>query len=106
MTPIELVLGYTKTTTTGIEINLFCLVARHGLENSEPLHGISVLTGSWDKAEFEGKCYTRTNDHWTFNSSNVKSETHFYPPKEAGLRAKSLIDQPISKYKPAEVISL
>jgi len=34
----------------------------------------------------------------------VKSETYFYPPKEAGLRAKSLINQPTSKYKPTDII--
>jgi len=34
----------------------------------------------------------------------VKSETYFYPQKEAGLRAKFLIDQPTSKYKPADII--
>jgi len=104
MTPILLVLRYPKTTTTGIEIKLHCLYAQHGLEDYEGLSGTGVLTGSLDKPEFKGECYTQTKDLWMFKSSNVKSETQFYPPKEAGLRAKFLIDQPTSKYGPADII--
>ena len=104
MTPILLVLRYPKTTTTGIEIKLHCLYAQHGLEDYEGLSGTGVLTGSLDKPEFKGECYTQTKDLWMFKSSNVKSETQFYPPKEAGLRAKFLIGQPISKYESHHVV--
>jgi len=104
MTPIRLYLELERTTTTGFEIELDCYFAQHGLENREYLSGTGVLTGSWDKSEFKGECYTRTGDLWMFKSSNVKSQTFFYPPKEAGLRAKSLIDQPISKYKAPDII--
>jgi len=105
MTPIALSLYTKNTTTTGIEIKLDCYGAQHGLENPEFfLSGTGVLTGSWDKSEFKGECYTRTRDLWMFKSSNVKSETFFYPQKEAGLRAKFLIDQPISKYKAPDTI--
>jgi len=104
MTPLLLYLEAEGTTTTGIEIKLDCVGARHGLENSERLSGTSVLTGSLDKPEFKGECYTETGDLWMFKSSNVKSQTFYYSQKEAGLRAKSLIDQPISKYKPPEII--
>jgi len=57
MTPIELILAYIKTTTTGIEIKLHCFDARHGLEDYERLSGTGVLTGSWDKPEFKSECY-------------------------------------------------
>jgi len=104
MTPIILVLDGNDATTTGIEIKLDCYYARDGLEKEEYLSGTGVLTGSWDESEFKGECYTRTRDLWMFKSSNVKSQTFWYPPKEAGLRAKFLIDQPISKYKAANII--
>jgi len=103
MTPV--LLGLRSTTTTGIEVKIDCLGARHGLENPEPLSGTGVLTGSLDKPEFKGECYTMIGDLWMFKSSNVKSKTFGYPQKEAGLRAKSLIDQPTSKYKSAEIIT-
>jgi len=106
MTPIRLIVYNKDTTTTGIEIKLDCVAAQHGLEDTEFfLSGRGVLTGSWDKSEFKAECYTRTRDLWVFKSSNVKSQTYCYPPKEAGLRAKFLIDQPTSKYKPPEVIN-
>jgi len=105
MTPLSLVLEVRDKTTTGIDIKANCSGARHGLENFEYLFGAAALTGSWDKAEFKAECYTETYDLWIFKSSNVKSQTICYPPKEAGLRAKFLIDQPISKYKPADIIT-
>jgi len=104
MTPLILVLENEDKTTTGIDIKLDCFVARHGLENREYLSGTGSLKDSWDKPEFKARCHTRTGDLWMFNSSNVKSQTFFYPPKEAGVRAKSLIDQPTSKYKPTEIV--
>jgi len=104
MTPIILLLDAKDATTTGFEIELDCVAAEHGLENLEFLSGTGVLTGSWDKSEFEAECYTRTGDPWIFKSSNVESETFFYPQEEAGFRAKSLIAQPISKYRPANTI--
>jgi len=104
MTPLILVLDAKGTTNTGIEIKANCIGVRHGLENLEALSGTGVLTGSWDKSEFKGECYTWGGDPRMFKSSNVKSQTFFYPPKEAGLRAKFLIDQPTSKYEPANVI--
>jgi len=105
MTPLVLFLDAEGTVTTGIEIKLDCYGAKHGLENFEFLSGTGVLTGSWDKSEFKAECYTETGDLWIFKSSNVKSQTFFYPPKEAGLRAKFLINQPTSKYEPANIIS-
>jgi len=104
MTPLFLTLYAPNTATTGIEIRLDCLAAQQGLEDTEVLSGTGVLTGSWDKSEFKGECYTRTGDLWIFKSSNVKSQTFYYPPKEAGLRAKFLIDQPISKYRAPDTI--
>jgi len=104
MTPLMLILYSKDTTTTGIEIKLDCVAAQHGLENTEHLSGRGVLTGSWDESEFKGECYTRSRDLWIFKSSNVKSKTLFYPQKEAGLRAKFLIDQPISKYRAPDTI--
>jgi len=62
MTPIILFLAYAKTTTISIEIKLHCSDARHGREHYEDLSGTGVLTGSWDKAEFKGECYTETGD--------------------------------------------
>jgi len=105
MSPLLLYLKAKPTTTTGIEIKLDCFHAQEGLEEWELLSGTGVLTGSWDKAEFKGECYTETGDLWVFKSSNVKSQTFFYPPKEAGLRAKFLIDQPTSKYRPGNIIN-
>ena len=105
MTPLILLLEAELTATTGIEIRLDCLAAQQGLEDTEVLSGTGVLTGSWDKSEFKGECYTRTGDLWIFKSSNVKSQTFYYPPKEAGLRAKFLIDQPRSKYRSVQVIN-
>jgi len=106
MTPLILVLEGELTATTGIEIKLNCYKAQHGLENGEYLSGTGVLTGSWDKSEFKAECYTETGDDlWMFKSSNVKSQTYFYPQKEAGLRAKFLIGQPTSKYEPAGIIN-
>jgi len=91
---------------TGIKIELDCLWAQHGLENSESdLSGTSVLKGSWDKPEFSAQCYTRAGDSWVIKSSSVKSQTRFYSQKEAGYRAKFLIDQPASKYEPPNIIS-
>jgi len=104
MTSLMLILHPEDTTTTGIEIKLDCSFARHGLDYYEGLGGRGVLTGSWDESEFKAECYTWTGDLWTFKSSNVKSETFWYPPKEAGLRAKFLIDEPTSKYNPANII--
>jgi len=107
MTPILLTLRAIHTVTTGIDIKLNCYRARHGLKNWEDLSGRGVLTGSWDKSEFKAECYTEDEyeDLWIFKSSNVGSQRYFYPPKEAGLRAKFLIDQPTSKYKPGDIIT-
>jgi len=106
MTPVNLGLYNKDTTTTGIEIKLDCVASQHGLEDNEFfLSGTGVLTGSWDKSEFKAECYTWSGDLWVFKSSNVKSQTYCYPPKEAGLRAKFLINQPTSKYQPPQVIN-
>jgi len=105
MTPLFLFLEAKGITTTGIEIKLNCYGAQYELKNEEYLFGTGVLTGSWDKSEFKGECYTKTGDLRMFKSSNVKSQTFFYPQKEAGFRAKFLIDQPTSKYKPANIIN-
>jgi len=105
MTPLSLIALAINTATTAIEIKLDCVEALHGLEDSQKgLSGIAVLTGSWEQAEFKAECYTKTGDLWVFKSSNVKSQTAYYPPKEAGLRAKFLIDQPASKYSPQSII--
>jgi len=99
MTPVALIASARKAATTGIEIKVDCSEALHGLEDSQKgLSGTSVLTGSWEQAEFKAECYTRTGDLWVFKSSNVKSRTMYYPQKEAGFRAKFLINQPTSKY--------
>ena len=103
MTPIRLNLR--NRTTTGIEINLRCWNAIYGLGDFEDLSGTGVLTGSWDKSEFKAECYTQSGVLWMFKSSNVKSETQVYPPKEAGLRAKFLIGQPTSEYISADIIN-
>jgi len=105
MTPLTLHAGSTYGSTTGIDVEVDCLEGQHGFDNVEELSGTSILTGSWDKPEFKGECYTRTGDRWLFKSSNVKSETIYYSPKEAGLRAKLLIDQSISKYNAHNIIS-
>jgi len=105
MTPLCLTALDMNTATTGIDKKVPCVEAFHGLEKPEKgLSGTSVLTGSWEKAEFKAECYTKAGDLWVFKSSNVKSQTMKYPPKEAGLRAKFLIDQPVSKYKAQSVI--
>jgi len=105
MTAIYLSAANFKRIATGIEIKTYCLEAAYGLENVEKgLSGTAVLRGSWEQAEFKAECYTRTGDLWMFNSSNVKSQTMCYPPKEAGLRAKFLIGQPAYRYPPQSII--
>jgi len=104
MTPLIFVSGTKNKTTTDIELKLDCWTIQHGLEERELLSGTAVLTGSWEKAEFKAECYTPLGDRLMFKSSNVKSETIYYSQKEAGLRAKFLIDQPTSKYRPDDVV--
>jgi len=105
MSPLTLIVINRDASTTGIEVELDCLEGQHEFDNGERLSGTSVFTGSWDKSEFNAECYTRTGDRWVFKSSNVKSETIYYSPKEAGLRAKLLIDQYIYKYNAPNIIT-
>ena len=103
MTPIYFTAWYDMLTTAS-EISLDCKLGKHGLENDEKLSGKVHLRPDGDRCELSAECYTQTGDLWTFNSSNVKTKRWYYSQKEAGFRAKFLIGQPRSKYKPQDVI--
>ena len=96
---------YKATLTTNSELDLDCFKARDGVENFEFLSGKAHLRFNSDGCEFSAECYTETGDLWVFKSSNVETKKKYYSPKEAGSRAKFLIGQPKSKYKPQDVIT-
>jgi len=105
MTPVHLALIYGDKLATDNRVDLDCWTARHGLETFQDLSGSGYLRFYTDGCELSAACYTKTGDLWIFNSSNVQTKKPYYPPKEAGFRAKFLIDQPRSKYRPYDVVS-
>jgi len=106
MTPLLLVLEYRGGLITDSEIELHCLYGRDGLEDRENLSGWGYLRFYNDRCELSARCYPESSPHvWTFNSTNVETKKWVYSSKEAGFRAKFLIDQSRSKYKPSDIIS-
>ena len=105
MTPVYLALMYGDKLATDDNVHLDCWSVRHGLETFQDLSGSSYLTLYSDGCELSAACYTKTGDLWIFKSSNVETKKQYYSPKEAGFRAKFLVDQPKLKYGPQDVIT-
>jgi len=105
MTPLLFGLGSSDGLTTSKRLDLDCSYAQDGLEDREHLSGRGHLRFYDGGCELSAECYTKTRDLWVLKSSNVESKEWYYPQKEAGFRAKFLINQPESKYKPQDVIS-
>jgi len=105
MSPIYLVLGHQVELTTDSKVDVNCWGVRDGIEDSEALSGKGHLRFYSDRCELSAECYTRTGDLWVFKSLNIETEKIHYSQKEAGFRAKFLIGQPTSKYKPPYIIN-
>jgi len=103
MTALQLVLKDKIDLTIDTKLDLYCSAAQDGRE-SEVLSGYAYLRFYSGGSELEAECYTQTGDLWTFKSFSTETKKQYYPQKEAGFRAKFLIDQPKSKYGPSNVI--
>lgn len=65
--------------------------------------GTITIEGDVNKLEVTGSCKIK-GESVSFNSTNIKTMEIFFPPAEAGLRAKDLIGQTNERYAAHEVI--
>ena len=105
MTPLHLMLGDRVELTTANKVDLYCGGMRDGAKDLESLSGKAHLRLYSDGSELSAECSTQTGDLWLLKSFNIETKKLYYSQKEAGFRAKFLIGQPESKYKPPNVIS-
>eukprot|EP00826_Nyctotherus_ovalis_P049652 TRINITY_DN6018_c0_g1_i1.p1 TRINITY_DN6018_c0_g1~~TRINITY_DN6018_c0_g1_i1.p1 ORF type:complete len:272 (-),score=33.13 TRINITY_DN6018_c0_g1_i1:136-951(-) len=101
MTPFT-VLGMKQSSGPGKDFA--CIAGAWKFGNQERMFGNIVLDGSWDKAELTGDCMADSGAHLIFKSTNIKTSTMLYSPKEAGQRAKRLVGQKADRYSPSSVI--
>jgi len=104
MTPFLLKAGTSGMITESWNDKLHCSSIQYGLEYPRRLVGVISIREFLDGILFNAECYTSTDDRLVFKSFNVDTKKRSYSQKEAGFRAKFLIDQPESKYKPCNVI--
>ena len=104
MTPFLLEAQSADMSTENWNEKLNCLRITYGLESRRGLVGILSIKQFLDGVLFNAECYTGKDDRLVFKSFNVRVEKVSYSQKEAGFRAKFLIDQPTSKYKPYNVL--
>lgn len=88
MTPFMIV---GSTEGAGLSFEYKCLGVMMLGEENKKLTGTIKFEGTWDKAIVSGDCVSEAGEHWIFKSEGVKSDSMFYPPVEAGLRAKYLV---------------
>lgn len=81
-----------------------CVGGAWGYDDPGRLTGTITLKGTWDAAVLVGDCATRNGKHWIFGATGNKSNSLFYPPAEAGVRAKDLIGESIEKFRAPHVI--
>eukprot|EP00826_Nyctotherus_ovalis_P038254 TRINITY_DN3575_c0_g1_i1.p1 TRINITY_DN3575_c0_g1~~TRINITY_DN3575_c0_g1_i1.p1 ORF type:complete len:264 (-),score=28.28 TRINITY_DN3575_c0_g1_i1:173-964(-) len=105
LTPFMLILGHAKEAGTDFNVTANCVGGAWGYHNPGRLSGTSTLVGPQNKTIFEADCASRRNEHWKVNATCNKSETLFYPPKEAGYRAKKLIGQNYRKFQAPHVVT-
>jgi len=85
------------------EIEYGCRLGAIG-RNRTDLEGTMILRGTWDKVEFIGNCRMLNGAPYTFKGIGNKSENLLYDPKEAGLRAKILINKNTEDFRSFEII--
>lgn len=105
MTPFMLILGHADEAGADLNVTASCIGGAWGRRNAGRLSGSSTLIGPWNKTIFKADCASQGDQHWVVNATCNKSETLFYPPKEAGFRAKKLIGQNFRTFFGAEVIT-
>jgi len=80
-----------------------CVVRK--FENKEtPLKDLILVNKVNDKTKVSSNCSTQEGKAWFFESINNESKTMFFPPQEAGLRAKNLIGQNSEKFTSTALI--
>lgn len=89
---------------SGVSKSFSCVAGAWKFGNQEHMVGTITLDGSWENAELIGECTTDSNENWVFKSTNKKTSTMLYPPKEAGERAMRLVGQSSDNYTPSGVI--
>jgi len=104
-THLFFLLKHRNELTTGSKVDVHCMAARNGTGNLESMYGKGHVRFYTDGCELSAECHTESGDFWVLTSLNVATEKLYYSPKEAGFRAKFLIDQPKSKYGPEDVIT-
>lgn len=98
------IFGVTSDVKDKYNREYLCALREWGRDDVDMLEGTITTKGTASKVEISGDCEGTTGPGFTFSSVGAESKTFFYPPAEAGLRAKNLIDQNNEKFEAAEVI--
>lgn len=86
------------------DYSFICRAGRWGTENPVMMTGIIKFKGKDENARIEGLCTDSNTKRWVFAANVTKSKTLFFPPKEAGRRAKNLIGQSVLRFSASELI--
>eukprot|EP00826_Nyctotherus_ovalis_P036753 TRINITY_DN3285_c0_g1_i23.p1 TRINITY_DN3285_c0_g1~~TRINITY_DN3285_c0_g1_i23.p1 ORF type:complete len:226 (+),score=42.48 TRINITY_DN3285_c0_g1_i23:125-802(+) len=104
MTPFLALAGTISVPSGAFMLSFPCVRGAWGTEQSESMKGYVTIRGTWEKLDIMGDCTNEKKVQWIFSAVGIKSESYYYPPKEAGMRAKYLIGQSSERYKAAHVV--
>lgn len=88
----------------GADSKYRCLAFRTPAGMLVQLKGTADVKGTEERVEMVGDCETQEGEVLKFRSTNNRSKTMFFPPKEAGYRVRALIGRSSSFFTPASII--
>lgn len=81
-----------------------CRMGSWNFGRQQEMSGFIRVNKFGNSTELSAVCVTRTRERWVFVTSNVETPAWFYAPKEAGARAKLLLNQSSERYRSHHVI--